>query len=174
MKKNLYMMIIVETERLYFRQITESDAALILQLNSQPEVLQYLHEPMVTSVEHAKEIINSIILPQYSIGLGRWAVFTKQHDEFIGWCGLKNMEGVIELGYRLLPAHCGRGYATEAAGATLLHAHQQLGLEKIVASVHIHNIASQRVLSKIGMRYIGTGEEDGIAIKTYESFRNML
>lgn len=168
------MKIILETERLYLRHFTEADAPLIRHLNSQPGVLQYIPEPVPASDDEAKEIIISIILPQYNNNIGRWATHLKMNDEFIGWCGLKSVKGEIDLGYRFLPSAWGKGYATEAAKATLQYGHQPLQLEKVIAHAHIENIASQKVLEKIGMQFSGEGFDEGIPVKGYVSFSNNI
>jgi [ribosomal protein S5]-alanine N-acetyltransferase len=169
------MNIILETPRLFLRQFTETDAPLIRQLNSEPGVLQYIPEPVPESDERARQIIADIILPQYKNNLGRWAVHLKETNEFIGWCGLKWLKETneIDLGYRFIPAAWGKGYATEAASHTLKYGLQQLQLKKIVAHAHIDNIASQKVLEKIGMQYVGEGIEDGIRLKGYVSFNSI-
>ena len=168
------MNIILETPRLFLRQFTEADASLIRQLNSEPGVLQYIPEPVPESDERARQIIADIILPQYKNNLGRWAVHLKETNEFIGWCGLKWLKETdeIDLGYRFIPAAWGKGYATEAASHTLKYGLQQLQLKKIVAQAHIDNIASQKVLEKIGMQYVGEGIEDGIRLKGYVSINS--
>ncbi len=168
------MKIILETERLYLRQFTEADAHLIRNLNSQPGVLQYIPEPIPATDDEAKEVIINIILPQYKNNLGRWATHLKENNEFIGWCGLKLVKGEIDLGYRLLPSVWGKGYATEAAQATLQYGHQDLHLEKIIAHAHIDNIASQKVLEKIGMQFVGEGIDEGVPVKGYVSFSNNI
>lgn len=98
------MHIILQTPRLVLRRFTDSDAdaELVFNLNSDPEVLEYLHEPSLKNPEHAREIIRTIILPQYDNNLGRWAVHTNSNNEFIGWCGLKYLvdRDEIDLGYR--------------------------------------------------------------------------
>ncbi len=168
------MKIIIETERLYLRQFTEADAPNIYHLNTQPGVLQYVPEPLLTSVDHAKEVIINIILPQYKNNLGRWATHLKENNEFIGWCGLKLVKEEIDLGYRFLPSVWGNGYATEAAQATLKLGHQQLQLPKIIAHTHIDNTASQKVLEKIGMQFAGVGFDEGVPVKGYVSFSNNI
>lgn len=168
------MQIILETERLYLRQFTEADAHLIYHLNTQPGVLQYVPEPILTSAEHAKEVIINIILPQYKNRLGRWAVHVKENNGFIGWCGLKLVDEDIDVGYRFLPAAWGKGYATEAAKATLEYGHTVLQIKKIIAHAHVDNIASQKVLDKIGMQFVGEGTDEGVPVKGYVSFSNML
>jgi len=122
------MQIIFETERLFLRRFTETDTGLLLYLNSDPEVLKYLHEPVVKDETHAVEILRTIILPQYEKDLGRWAIHTKEKNEFIGWCGLKYRPEIneIDLGYRFVKTAWGKGYATEAAGATLDHGFKKL------------------------------------------------
>jgi RimJ/RimL family protein N-acetyltransferase len=168
------MRIILETPRLLLRQFTEADALLILQLNNEPGVLQYIPEQELESEEQALKVLVDIILPQYKNNLGRWAVHTKDNNEFIGWCGLKWLKETdeIDLGYRYKPSAWGKGYATEAAQYTLNYGLQQLRLKKIVAHAHIDNIASQKVLEKIGMQFVGEGVEDGIPLKGYASFSN--
>lgn len=168
------MQIILETKRVYLRQFTEADAPLIYHLNTQPGVLKYVPEPILTSVDHAREVIINIILPQYKNRLGRWAVHVKENNEFIGWCGLKLVEGEIDLGYRFLPAVWGKGYATEAAKATLEYGHTVLQIKKIIAHAHVDNIASQKVLEKTGMQFVGEGMDEGVPVKGYVSFSNKL
>lgn len=163
---------ILETNRLYLRQFTVADASIFYHLNTQPGVLQYIPEPLLTSEEHAKEVINNIILPQYKNNLGRWAVHLKANDEFIGWCGLKLIKGEVDLGYRFLPSVWGKGYATEAAKATLEYGHGILQLKKIIAHAHIDNIASQKVLEKTGMQFVGEGIDEDTPVKGYVSLSN--
>lgn len=166
------MNIILETERLYLRQFSEADAPLIRELNSLPGVLQYIPEPIPASDEEAKKILIEIILPQYKNNLGRWATHLKTNNEFIGWCGLKLINGDIDLGYRFIPSAWGKGYAAEIAKATLAYGHTILQLPKITAHAHIENIASQKVLEKAGMQFVGEGIDDGVPVKGYVSFSN--
>ncbi len=71
------MNIVFETPRLILGQFTQDDAPLILELNSDPEIVKYVHEPVLTTEEQAKKIIVDIILPQYKNNLGRWATYQK-------------------------------------------------------------------------------------------------
>lgn len=169
------MYLILQTPRLLLRRFTNSDedAASILSMNSLPEVLQYLHEPLLRDIDHAKEILNGHILPQYQNNLGRWAVHLKETNEFIGWCGLKHRpeRNEIDLGYRFLPSAWGKGYATEAAKACLDFGFETLQLEKINACAHIENIASLAILEKIGMQYTGDDIVDDCPVKCFEALR---
>ncbi len=163
------MNVVFETPRLLLRQFTEDDAALILQLNSDPEVIKYVHEPLLETEEQAKKIITDIILPQYKNNLGRWAIHLKTTNEFIGWCGLKYRPEAdeIDLGYRFIQKAWGKGFATEAAQYTLEYGFKNLKLKLITGKAHIENLASIKVLEKIGMSFIGEGIEDSCPVKTY-------
>ena len=163
------MHVVFETPRLFLRRFTETDAPLIYKLNSDPEVLKYLHEPVLESEAQAKDILTNVILPQYNKNLGRWAIHTKSDYEFIGWCGLKYIEetGIIDLGYRLLKTAWGRGYATEAAQYTLIYALRDLKIESITGTAHIENIASIKVLEKAGMKFSGDEFISGLPVKIY-------
>lgn len=162
-------MIIFQTNRLILRQFTEADAPLVFELNSDPDVLQYLHEPVLKDEEHARRILHDIILPQYHNRLGRWAIHTKSSNEFIGWCGLKHRPELneIDLGYRFKQSSWGKGYGTEAALHTLEYAFTELELHEVVGRAHIDNIASLKILEKIGMQFIKEEIVDYFPVKTY-------
>ncbi len=170
------LQIILETPRLILRQFTEADAPLILLLISDPEVIKYLHEPLLKSEDEAREIIRKIILPQYKNSLGRWAVHTKANNEFIGWCGLKYLEesGEIDLGYRFLPTAWGKGYATESAKHVLDHGFNQLHLQEIMGKAHIQNIGSINVLQKTGMRFIKDIIEHDSLVKVFHAVNPLV
>ena len=160
------MKVIFETPRLFLSRFTEEDAPLIYKLNSDPEIVKYVHEPVLENENQAKEILTNIILPQYKLNLGRWEIHTKNDYEFIGWCGLKYIKetGITDLGYRLLKTAWGKGYATEAAQYTLNYGLRDLKIETITGMAHIENIASLKVLEKIGMKFSKTDIVDGLAL----------
>ncbi len=163
------MYIVLETPRLILRRFTEADASLVLKLNSDEDVLKYLHEPVLKDENHARQIIRDIILPQYERNLGRWAMHTKDDMEFIGWCGLKYRPELDEtdLGYRLRKNYWGMGYATESARHTLSHAFNVLSLQTVTGRAHIDNLASLNVLEKIGMTYVCDEVVDDCPVKTF-------
>ena len=163
------MHIIFETPRLLLRRFIEADAPLLLQLNSNPEVLKYLHEPLLESEAQALHVINTIIFPQYKNNLGRWAIHLKSNNHFIGWCGLKYLpdSNEIDLGYRLMQQYWGNGYAFEAAKYTVDYGFNQLHLKTIVGRAHVENIASLKILQKVGMQFIKDEVVDNCPVKTY-------
>ena len=163
------MHIILQTPRLHLRRFTEADASLLLQLNSNPIVLKYLHEPPLVTEEQALHILNTIILPQYKNNLGRWAIYLKTTDEFIGWCGLKYLAEAdeIDLGYRLMQNFWGNGYAYEAAKNTIDYGFKKLHLKTIIGRAHVENIASLKILEKIGMQFLKEEVIDDCPLKTF-------
>jgi RimJ/RimL family protein N-acetyltransferase len=168
------MKIVFETERLLLRLFTIEDAHLIYDLNKDPAVTKFTHDP-VKDMNHAKQIIEEVILPQYSLyNFGRWAIHLKQGQEFIGWCGLKyrTESKEIDLGYRLKKEFWGKGFATEAALGSMKHGFGLLKIKRIVGCAEPENRTSCLVLEKCGMKYIGEGLVDGYTVKTYEISRN--
>ena len=163
------MNLVFETPRLILRQFSLADAPLILQLNSDPEIVKYVHEPILETEQQAKNIIENIILPQYKNNLGRWAIHKKDNNEFVGWCGLKYVvaRDEIDLGYRLIQSAWGKGLATEAALHSLEYGFDKLNLQLVTGRAHIENLASIRVLEKIGMQFISEGIVDDCPVKTY-------
>jgi ribosomal-protein-alanine N-acetyltransferase len=164
------MQTILESERLLFREFNTEDAQLIYSLNIHPEVVKYVHELPVTDLGSATENLNRIITQYKEYGYGRWAVFTKNQQEFIGWSGLKYRpeRKETDLGYRFIPSHWGKGYATEAAKACIRYGFETLQLSQVNAMAHIENLASLKVLEKIGMQFIGYETVDSCPVKTYQ------
>lgn len=87
-------------------------------------------------------------------GYGRLATVDKATQRVIGFCGLKYLDDlkVPDIGYRFLPEYWGRGLATEAALATMQYGREQLGLDNVIGMALPENLASRRVLQKIGLR----------------------
>ncbi|HET9747390.1 MAG TPA: GNAT family N-acetyltransferase [Chitinophagaceae bacterium] len=166
------MNVVIETERLLLRTFTELDANLIYELNADPDVTRHTHDP-VKDLGHASEILEKVILPQYALyNHGRWAVHLKPTLQFLGWCGLKYRPELneVDLGFRFKKDVWGKGYATEAAVASIKYGFGKLGLKHITGRAEIENRSSWRVLEKCGMIYTGIQEVDGYPVKTYEIY----
>lgn len=165
------MKIIIETERLLLREFTIDDAALVYELNLDPEVIRYTGDP-IRDIDHARQVLEQTILPQYALyNHGRWAVLVKPELEFVGWCGLKARpeRNEIDLGYRFMQKAWGKGYATEAAFASLRYGFDRLFIPRVVGRAMPQNTASIRVLEKCGMQYVGEEIVDEHPALTYEA-----
>ncbi len=150
------MNVIFETDRLLVRQYVEDDAEAFFKLNTDPEVLRYVPDQPLQSVEQARQLLIDHPIADYTKhGFGRGACILKSTGEQIGFAGLKYLDelGEVDVAYRFLPAYWGQGLATEAARAALRYGFEELGLRRIVGLVMPENIASARVLEKAGLRY---------------------
>ena len=150
------MKTIVETDRLLIREFVEEDAEAFFLFNNDPEVMRYTGEPPSTSVDQVRSRIRDY--PDYRIhGYGRWAVVYKPDRQVVGFNGLKFLEDLqeVDLGYRFRSDYWGRGIATESSMAVLRYGFEDLGLKRVIGLVLPENLASIRVLQKVGMRFDG-------------------
>jgi len=148
------MGIALSSERLYLKEMNIADAENMFLLNSDPEVIQYTGDVIFTSINDAFNLIKNY--DQYTkYKMGRLSLFEKTSGEYIGWCGLKFREelGKVDIGYRLLKKHWGKGYATESASVCLDYGFNTLNLEEIIGTVMLANTASLNVFKKLGMKY---------------------
>ncbi len=146
----------IATQRLQLREFLVSDAADFYALNADPEVIRYTRDSAFESVAAAAEFLRTYN-PYHTEGMGRWAVIRKSDGAYWGWCGLRYVPalGEVDLGYRFFWEHWGQGYATESGKACIAYGFQVLALKRIVARAMKDNIASIRVMEKIGMRLVG-------------------
>jgi ribosomal-protein-alanine N-acetyltransferase len=163
---------VIKTERLQLREFTQEDAPGFYELNLDPEVLRYTGDKPFASLAEAEDFIRNYENYERD-GFGRWSVFLKETGEYIGFCGLNYRPAMdeIDLGFRFRRAYWGKGYATEAARASLLHGFQVYNLGRIVARAMRANTASHRVIQKLGMRFEKEFSEHGEVWYQYEITR---
>jgi len=92
-------------------------------------------------------------------GVGLWLVHHRETDELIGFCGfleIPSMHPEPQLVYAMFERFTGNGYAAEMAGASIVEARRHPGFSTIVAAVDEVNVASVRVLDKLGFRRVAT------------------
>jgi RimJ/RimL family protein N-acetyltransferase len=157
------MNVILETERLIVRELVEDDAEAVLAFNGDPEVMRMTHEPLWTDLGETRRRLREY--PDYRAhGYGRWGLWLKDEERIVGFNGLKYLPqlGETDLGYRLCRDCWGRGLATESSLAIVRHGFDVLGLQRILGLVLPTNLASIRVLLKVGMRRDGNVEIDGM------------
>lgn len=161
--------VFLETDRLVLRQFTEEDAGLLLELDSDPEVMRYIGPFALPDRDAYRRHIQTTYLGYYARyeALGVWAAINRTSGEFLGWFCLRPAldyryateadfrTGEVELGYRLRRSAWGKGYATEGARALVQRAWVDAGISGVVAAALIGNVASCRVLKQAGLRRIG-------------------
>ncbi len=151
------MEIYLETERLVLRRFTTGDVELLVELDSDLEVMRFL----TGQVTPRDEIENKVLPGMLDVyarhpGLGTFAAHEKATGEFVGWFGLQptGTAGVLDVGYRLRRQTWGRGYATEGTRALIAKAFTDLGAERVVADTMAVNTRSRRVMVKSGLRFV--------------------
>jgi RimJ/RimL family protein N-acetyltransferase len=161
---------IIETRRLFLRQLTLEDTDSLSLVLSDEESMK--HYPHAFSAEEVRKWIERNIERYKNDGFGLWAVIRKADNQFLGDCGItrQNIDGEIlpEIGFHTIKTFCNMGYATEAAEACKKYAIDVLGFKSIYSYSEVGNKASQRVSSKIGMSKVKTFKKDGIEEVVYE------
>ncbi len=144
---------ILETERLYLREMTQADFGSLCKI-LQDEETMYAYEGAFSG-EEAQEWLDRQISRYRKWGFGLWAVILKETDEMIGQCGLTMQpwkdEEVLEIGYLFRRQYWHRGYATEAAEACKRYAFEILDAGEVCSIIRDTNIASQNVAKRNGM-----------------------
>ena len=164
--------VLLETERLLLRAFTSDDIDLILELDSDPEVMRWINGGTPTSREFAERQIIPLFT-SYDGDFGFWAAHLRSDGEFVGWFCLRRNEGEeAALGYRLLRRFWRLGLATEGSLALIELAFTKLGVRRVMAGTYEHNTASRRVMEKVAMRHVRswrpTEEDMAAPTETYE------
>lgn len=150
---------LIETERLRLRELEpERDAASMLALLNDPGFLRGIADRGVRSLEQAAEYLRGWQGAQYARnGFGHYALELRDAGGFIGTAGLIQRAdlALADIGYALLGRHHGRGYAEEASRAVMAHARDRLGMPGLCGIVSPGNLASVRLLEKLGLRRQG-------------------
>ncbi len=169
----------METERLFFRRWEESDAEILYQEASNPEVGPPAGWQPHKSVEESLEIIRSVLN-----GPEAYAICRKEDGMPIGSIELRlkdktdltDKDDECELGYWLARPFWGQGIMPEAAAEMLRHAFEDLGMTKVWCGYYDGNTKSRRVQEKCGFTYQWTTE--GLEVKQMNEIRtghvNML
>lgn len=154
---------ILRTARLALQPLSGVDLPAVHAIWTDAQVRRYLWDDTVIPVERAADAILASDGHFRSHGYGLWGVYEPPGGALIGFCGCRPWEtGEPELLFALRPAWWGRGLATEAARAVLDHVCGTLGCAEVVAAADVPNVASVRVLERLGMAFERRGELHGL------------
>jgi len=150
------MTMILETERLRLFELTVEDAGFVFRLVGDPDFRTHIGDKGIRTLDDARRFLGTgPWTNQPRPGYGQFRVELKDTGESAGICGLLYRERLdaSDVGFALLPAFRGRGFAFEAAAATMAYGRKTLGIERIVALTSHENLPSIRLLEKLGMRF---------------------
>lgn len=146
----------LETARLLIRPWQDSDRTSFADMSADPEAMKYLGG--IWDKATSDGFIDRCLAHLSSHGFGVCALQLKKQNTLIGFAGLKRVSfeaaftPAIEIGWRLATPYWNKGYATEAATASLTHAFHQLQISEVISYATPQNTASIKVMKKIGMR----------------------
>lgn len=149
------------TARLDLQPLTQAHTELLVELDSDPEVLRFIWGRSLSREESLRYVERRRDPEATARGLGTWAGY--EDGTFRGWWTLQvdgSEPDSAELGYRLHRAAWGRGLATEASRALLDHAFRTLGLPYVWARTMAVNAGSRGVMAKLGMTHVRTDVEE--------------
>jgi RimJ/RimL family protein N-acetyltransferase len=146
----------IETERLILRPWQEIDRMPMAAMCADPEVMW--DYPQVSSRAESDARVARYHDAYIRLGYGRLPVLSRSDESFLGYCGIMPvfpghpMEPGVEIGWRLIRAAWGKGYASEAARALLKHGFECCGMNEVLSYTAANNVRSEAVMRRIGLR----------------------
>lgn len=153
----------IETDRMILRPWRPDDGDAFVAVFTEPEIMWFPKRRPLTA-EEAREMHARLMAEHDRQGFGMWAAELKTGGGPIGFIGLTEPTWIpalmpsVEVGWRLAKAHWGQGLASEGGAACLRFAFEVLGLERVISLFEPENVASGRVMEKIGMHHAGDTE----------------
>lgn len=154
------------TARLTLRELDHDDAPFLLELLNDPDFIRHIADRGVRDLPAARRYLDEGLRVMYrNHGMGLWRVGLADDDTPVGLCGLLRRDWLPDpdLGYAFLPAFRGRGYALEAARATLDWGWRERGAQRVLAIVSPGNAASIALLQRLGFGFEGLQQMPGDA-----------
>jgi ribosomal-protein-alanine N-acetyltransferase len=161
------------TKRVLLRPYRADDRARFVALMTNAEVMRHVGGTMPPDkADHLFDAHIRVGQP-YERLFCAWAAELSDSREYVGGASLlrNTDEDALEIGYLLMPRFWGRGLATEIARLVLAHAHRELDLVRVIATVDLDNAASIRVIEKSGMTLARRARDDDGEYLLYESLR---
>ena len=143
------------TRRLVLRELLASDAPFVRDLMNEPSFIAHIGDRGVRTLEDARRYIETGPWTRYAtLGFGLWLVQLRETGQAIGVCGLLKRDGLPgpDIGFAFSHEFWSSGYAFESASAVKTFAQDTLGLSEIWAIVSVSNVASIRLLEKLGFK----------------------
>lgn len=155
---------ILQTKRLYLKELNLNDGAFFMELVNSSGWLKFIGDRNIHSIEDAKKYMQEKLISSYAEnGFGFYKMVLKKEGTLIGICGLIKRPHLehVDIGFAILPKYERKGYTYEASEGVMHYAQSTLGLKTILGIVSKENHGSKRVLEKIGLKCIGTTDYEG-------------
>ena len=165
---------IIETDRLCLRNWQISDWIDFRPIATDPEVMRYINGGVPWSDEEIQSFVKRQVELYEERHYCRWKLTRKGATEIVGFCGVGFWQNAPEVGWWLARPFWGRGLATEAARAALQDAYQRTDLDRIISVARPANIASIRIMEKLGLVKASEFLNDGVPLLKYEITRAMF
>lgn len=159
----------IETERLTLRPFREEDATALFELSQDPDVIRWVGDRRVPSLQEAWRAIAGWLGHWALRGYGQWAIDERSSGRFIGRAGIINPAEWPgpEVGYLLAKPWWGRGYATEAGRAAMDWGFEQIGFPELLSLIDPANGPSIAVATRLGESRRGETELSGHTVLIY-------
>ena len=157
----------IETPRLLLRDWREEDVDAYARICTDPEVMRFMLPPRPLSHAEAAYDVQNILDHWRRHGFGHWAVEERESGRFVGRTGIKRHDDWdldaenTEVGWLYDRSVWGQGYATEAAREAVRFCFEELDRPEVISIAHPENLASRRVMEKVGLRYAGARRWEG-------------
>ena len=163
----------ITTERLRLRHFRKEDIKTYAEMMGDDEIGRWFPKGVGYTPEEAQKSFDNILSHWNKYGFGLWAITRRKNPCLIGRCGLNYIPETseVEIDFVLARRYWKKGYATEAAKASLYYGFKFLSLDRIIALVKPENSASRKVIEKVGMHYITNAEYWNIICAKYEILR---
>lgn len=145
---------IFETKRLLVRKLALDDLQAFHEMQSNPKVMQYVTGDVKSLEEHEtelKDLITKYDKPNNDFWI--YAIVEKSTNNFLGTVALVKDESDDEIGYRFLEKYWGRGYGFEVSEGLITYS-ESIGKKKLIAYVVDKNVASAKIIEKLGFKSI--------------------
>src|ERR1041385_6260909 len=149
---------VVTTNRLFLRQIQQTDAKDLFEIFCDAETMKFNGHPQQHSLDDTHEWIKEIHTRYTRRESFRWGVTLRETDKLIGTCSFHRFDTYyrrVELGYEMNRAYWGKGIMAEAVSALLRYGFNDLQLHRIEAVIDINNERSKALLERLGFTYEG-------------------
>jgi RimJ/RimL family protein N-acetyltransferase len=159
----------LETERLVLRMFRESDTDAYAEMVGDPEVMRFLGGGQPVPRAEAWRNMAMVLGHWHLRGYGMWAVEEQASGELVGRVGCWRPEGWpgLEVGWTLRRRFWGRGYATEAARASVAYAFETLDQTRVISLIAPENVNSIRVAERLGEKPEGEWDIFGTKVIIY-------